>query len=892
MPVGSARPSWPSATPTTACSRSSGPPSRSSVRRSLGRGRAAGDRGGAELERRPPAARLPGRPGRPGPARGADGRVGGRQRLHRRLAGAAADPLPVGPDDRPFQQRRVRRGQQRRPARGRDAVRGTGQQRRPARAGVAAAAAGAVRRAGGGPAGRRLSQDRVPAPVPGRGAVHPRVHPRHPRHPGTGGAGVPGRDRRRRRHRAGAVGPGRLRARGGGRGPLPLDPPGRDAAGPGGRPAGRGRRAAAAAAAGGGRDDQARGADLGRWVGERQGRAGAGRPGGRGPRRGAAGGRAQQRRQHGVPRRLRGRPGLPGAGPGPVPAARGGVRLLRGRGLLPHRGPAPGRGVRRRLLPLLRGHRPVVAAAVARLADPLPAGGGGPPHPLGLLGRVVAAVRVPHRPQPAADADQERQRRPGRPRGPALPPHHRLPGPARGRPLPPHPPPAPGPPDPAAPAGAPVVCGPAPQDAGPPPPHRRPGRRRPQAPGALAGAAMRVGLDATPLLGPRTGVGRYVQGLAGALAALAGPEPEELALVPFSWRGTGDLPSVAPSGPRVRHGRRRAPARLLQAAWARMGWPPVEWLAGPIDVFHATNFVAPPTRRAATVVTIHDLTYLRYPEMVTDASARYRHLVPQALRRGAIVCTPTTAVATEVAAEYGLGADRLVVTPLGVDPSWRQAAPPTPTWLATHGLPDRYLLFVGSREPRKNLTTLLSAYRELLRGVGGSIETRPIGVETGPTATEGAGRTTRTAPTVPPLVLVGPPGWGATLDTAGLPPDAIRTPGYLPQADLVQVVAGASALVVPSWYEGFGLPALEALACGTPVVASDLPALREVLGDQADLVPPGDPAALADALARTLDDPGDERGRAARRTRAAGFTWENCAQATLSAYRLALESRR
>jgi glycosyltransferase involved in cell wall biosynthesis len=145
---------------------------------------------------------------------------------------------------------------------------------------------------------------------------------------------------------------------------------------------------------------------------------------------------------------------------------------------------------------------------------------------------------------------------------------------------------------------------------------------------------------------------------------------------------------------------------------------------------------------------------------------------------------------------------------------------------------------------------------------------------------------------VPPLVLVGPAGWGEALDTAGLPPDAVRTPGYLPQADLVRVVAGAAALVVPSWYEGFGLPALEALACGTPVVASDLPALREVLGDQADLVPPGDPAALADALARALDDPGNERRRAARRTRAAGFTWENCAQATLSAYRLALESRR
>ena len=391
---------------------------------------------------------------------------------------------------------------------------------------------------------------------------------------------------------------------------------------------------------------------------------------------------------------------------------------------------------------------------------------------------------------------------------------------------------------------------------------------------------MRVGLDATPLLGPRTGVGRYVAGLAGALAGLAGPEPEELALVPFSWRGTRDLAAVAPAGPRVRCGRRRVPARLLQAAWSRLPWPPVEWLAGRVEVFHATNFVAPPARRAATLVTVHDLTYLRFPDMVTDASARYRDLVPRALGRGAIVCTPTAAVAAEVADEYSLPPDRLVVTPLGVADLWRHATPPDPAWRAARGLPARYLLFVGTREPRKNLGTLLTAYRDLLEGKGARTATAP------------SATTAPAGPGVPPLVLAGPPGWGEALDTAGLPPDAVRTLGYLPEADLAGVVAGAAAVVVPSWYEGFGLPALEALACGTPVVAADLPAHREVLGDQAELVPPSDPAALAAALGRVLEDPGGEAARAARRTRAAGFTWETCAQATLAAYRLALEAGR
>jgi glycosyltransferase involved in cell wall biosynthesis len=385
---------------------------------------------------------------------------------------------------------------------------------------------------------------------------------------------------------------------------------------------------------------------------------------------------------------------------------------------------------------------------------------------------------------------------------------------------------------------------------------------------------MRVGVDATPLLGPRTGVGRYVAGLVEAMAELPGGEPEELGLIPFTWRGTAELPRVAPAGPRLRCGRRRVPARLLQAAWAAVAFPPVEWLAGPVDVFHATNFVAPPARRAATVVTIHDLTYLRHPEMVTVASARYRDLVPRALGRGATVCTPTAAVGAEVADAYRLPPERLVVTPLGVGPAWCAATPPDPAWLAANGLPARYLLFVGNREPRKNLPTLLAAYRELL---GGRV----------PEAGRGAWGSA-----VPLLVLVGPPGWGEALDLAGLPAEAVRTPGYLPEDQLARVVAGAAALVFPSWYEGFGLPALEALACGTPVVASDLPALREVLGGQAELTPPGDAAALADALARVLEDPGGEPARTARRAHAAGFTWAACAQATLTAYRRALEAAR
>jgi len=371
----------------------------------------------------------------------------------------------------------------------------------------------------------------------------------------------------------------------------------------------------------------------------------------------------------------------------------------------------------------------------------------------------------------------------------------------------------------------------------------------------IKGSAVRIALDATPLLGVRTGVGRYVEHLLGALAGSGG---DELVATAFTLRGARGLPAVVPAGVAVRH--RPVPARALRALWARTELPPAEWLAGRADVVHGTNFVLPPVRHAAGVLTVHDLSYLRTPETVSAASLRYRELVPRSLRRAAVVCTPSAAVADEVRAEYRLPPDRVVVTPLGVDESWLAAEPPPAGWLADRGLPERYLLFVGSLGPRKGLPALLAGYRELRAADSG----------------------------VPPLVLAGPPGWGPAVATAGLPPGSVLTPGYLEAPALRAVVAGAACLAFPSVYEGFGLPPLEALACGTPVVASDLPVTREVLDGQAALVPAGDAAALAAALAGALAGDGGPAARAARRAHAAAFTWTRCAEATRAAYRAAV----
>jgi glycosyltransferase involved in cell wall biosynthesis len=352
---------------------------------------------------------------------------------------------------------------------------------------------------------------------------------------------------------------------------------------------------------------------------------------------------------------------------------------------------------------------------------------------------------------------------------------------------------------------------------------------------------MRIGVDATPLLGARTGIGRYTLSLMTALAA----GPDEVVATAFTFRGRGGLASVVPPGVRV--AARPAPARALQELWARSEWPPVELLAGQVDVFHATNYVLPPLRRARGVVTIHDLTYLRHPETVTSATARYKALVPRSLQRASAVVADSASVADQVREEYDVQVP-LVVAPLGVDPAWFSAQPPTDALRSRLGLPSSYLVFVGSLEPRKDLRTLLAAHRLMVDA--------------------------------PPLVLIGPPGWGEQVDVTGC-----ITPGYLSEDDLRSVVAGASALVLPSLDEGFGLPVLEALAAGVPVVATDLPVLREVGGTVTSYAERQGPASFAAALEAVLSDPGDA---ALRREHASAFTWERCAALTREAYQLAL----
>jgi glycosyltransferase involved in cell wall biosynthesis len=353
-----------------------------------------------------------------------------------------------------------------------------------------------------------------------------------------------------------------------------------------------------------------------------------------------------------------------------------------------------------------------------------------------------------------------------------------------------------------------------------------------------------VAVDATPLLGQPTGVGVAVGGLLGALAGAG------LDLVGYGLTGTGwrQLAGVLPPGVR-RAAPRPMPAAVLQRLWAHVDGPALQWWTGPLDVVHGTNFVVPPARRAARLVTVHDLTPVRFPELCPPPARRYPDLIRAALRAGAAIHTPSRFVADEVSSHFAVDPGRVHVVPWGLAPRPDGVAPDArlPDGRPASAGPP-YLLGLGTVEPRKDFPLLVRAF-DAVADTHGELELR----------------------------IVGPEGSAepALRAAAAASPHAarIRRVGWV--ADPTALIAGAAAFAYPSRYEGFGFPPLEAMALGVPVVATAAGAVPEVLGGAADLTAVGDVDALASALARVLDDDGHRRRLIAAGTeRVKAFTWE------------------
>jgi glycosyltransferase involved in cell wall biosynthesis len=370
---------------------------------------------------------------------------------------------------------------------------------------------------------------------------------------------------------------------------------------------------------------------------------------------------------------------------------------------------------------------------------------------------------------------------------------------------------------------------------------------------------LRIGIDGRAFASPAAGVRRYIKGLTRALLTLGEP----LELVALGGVDTSLLP------PGVGHVA-EPPHPPTNLGWTLVGLPRAARRAG-VDVVHAPAYTAPFWSPAPVVLTIHDVSYERHPEWYPYRRDWARRAF---YRRSAYVASEILTVsmfsATEITAAYGIPPEHLTVTPLGVDgafvatdPGRRGELPP--------GVTPPYLLHVGDLHERRNLTMLIGAVLS-------------------------ARRQSKAAQSLS-LVLVGTDlGVGDAVSAiaarAGAADTVVRL-GSVNERRLRALYQGSVALAYPSFYEGFGLPLVEAMACGTPVIASNVASMPEVLGDAGILIDPRDEGAWTQAIVGLMNG-GEERERLreAGLRRAAEFTWNRTARLTLDVYRRALRDDR
>lgn len=367
---------------------------------------------------------------------------------------------------------------------------------------------------------------------------------------------------------------------------------------------------------------------------------------------------------------------------------------------------------------------------------------------------------------------------------------------------------------------------------------------------------MRIGVDATAMPLQRTGAGNYIFNLIQSLARV--DRSNEYVI----FGKAAHEVELGVDGPNVTFVRREFAGRGLRLAWEQLGLP-TQVKAHRLDVLHSPHYTMPLHHGARSVVTFCDMTFLLHPELHEPVK---RYFFPAMMRWSARRADRLIAISESTRDDlvrlWSLDPARIAAIPLAADASYRACTPEEVGAVCDRlGLtPGAYLLYVGVLEPRKNVDRLVEAF----------------------------GRVADRLPDVS-LVIAGRKGWMydrifAQVNALGLH-DRVRFTGYVASEDLPALYAGARLFAYPSRYEGFGLPVLEAMSCGAPVVTTRVSSMPEVAGDAAMLVPPDDVAALAEALLRVA---GDAALRASMShkglARARSFTWERCARETIQVY--------
>ena len=364
---------------------------------------------------------------------------------------------------------------------------------------------------------------------------------------------------------------------------------------------------------------------------------------------------------------------------------------------------------------------------------------------------------------------------------------------------------------------------------------------------------MKLAIDATALLSPRTGVGMFTAELLKEMGLR--PDFVVSAFV-IGHVGQHWLPSDIGGGVREMPG--RLPSGLERRLWNRSSDPSVEWLAGKNEVVHGPNYIVPPTKHAASVVSVHDVGFEHDPPMSIPGALGHRQSVRAAIKRGAWVQTGSEFVANEIREIYDVAPDRVVTIPYGV-----RLAPPGPH--PSPGAP--YVLALGSADRRKDLTTLVASFNDVAAEHSGLrlIHAGPDG-----DATEELNQSIANSPYR----------------------NRIQRLGWVDDETRSSLLHGAAAVVYPSLYEGFGFVPLEAMLADAPVITTPVASIPEVAGDAVLYVAPRDVEELANALRRVLCDTALAVNMVIRgRDRVAGYTWAQTAEAMADLFKLVASSR-